>query len=258
MDKSHARAAVWADLIHVARPDSRYHLDFNEYIPDFDGSTAATSRLTSMGVYKDSQALFITPDNCLEKLRGQVVLDNKTQVISTYGIRRGLVELHPDDVPKGMAQYAVLLDVIERLGRCISLHDLRERYRFDLIVTGASAVNYDGIRFGKGHGFFDLEWAMLYQLGVVEQSTPVVAFVHDCQLVNVELRANHFDTICDHIVTPTRTIQVADPHKPTAGVIWDKLEPSMLHDIASLHELKRMEEHGQTRTLANPNTPHYR
>ena len=80
MDKSHARAAVWAELIQVARPDSRYHLDFNEYIPDFDGSTEATSRLTSMGVYKDSQALFITPDNCLEKLRGQVVLDNKTQV----------------------------------------------------------------------------------------------------------------------------------------------------------------------------------
>ena len=74
--------------------------------------------------------------------------------------------------------------------------------------------------------------------------------------MDVELQVNHFDTICDHIVTPTRTIQIADPCKPIAGVMWDKLEPSMLDDIASLHELKRMEEQGHTRTLATPDTPH--
>lgn len=45
MDKAKARAAVWTDLYQVAKPDSRFHLDFNEYIPDFEGSQAATARL---------------------------------------------------------------------------------------------------------------------------------------------------------------------------------------------------------------------
>ncbi len=244
MDKSEARAAVWANLIHVARPDSRFHLDFNEYIPDFEGSEAATERLTSIDLYQRARTLFITPDNCLERLRERAVLDGKLQIVSTYGIRRGLVLLRPEDVPPGLARYAVLLDVIEQLGRNIGLQEIQDRYRLDLIVTGASAVNQAGIRFGKGHGFFDLEWAMLYQIGAVNESTPVVAFVHDVQLVDIDLTPSPFDTICDYIVTPTRLIQVESPRKPTTGVIWEKLEPGMLKDIPPLRELREMVQQG--------------
>ena len=94
---------------------------------------------------------------------------------------------------------------------------------------------------GKGHGFFDLEWAMLYQMDVVDTSTPVVAFVHDCQVVDIELEASRFDTICDYIVTPTRVIEIVGPQKPTSGVLWDRLEEGMLQDIPPLRELKKLE-----------------
>jgi 5-formyltetrahydrofolate cyclo-ligase len=241
MNKAEARAHAWAELIKVAKPDSRYHFDFNEFIPDFDGSDEATARLTGMAIYQDASTVFITPDNCLEKLRAQTVRDGKTQIISTYGIRRGLVELRPDHVPEGLEEYATLLDAIETLGRYISLNELREQYRIDLIVTGASTVSTTGIRFGKGHGFFDLEWAFLYKIGVVDTKTPIVAFVHDCQVVDVDLETSPFDTVCDYIITPTRIIQVADAQKPTAGVIWDKLEQGMLEDIPPLRELKELE-----------------
>ena len=244
MEKSEARAAVWAELIKVARPDSRFHLDFNEYIPDFEGRAAATARLTVLDIYRQARTLFITPDNCLEQLRAQAVRDEKVQVVSTYGIRRGMVELLPEDVPDGLADYAVLLDAIETLGRSISLATLQKRYRFDLIVTGASAVNHAGIRFGKGHGFFDLEWAILYQVGVVDRSTPIVAFVHDCQVVDIDLQPSPFDTVCDIIVTPTRLIQVENVQKPTTGIIWDRLEPGMIERIPPLRELKQMEKLG--------------
>lgn len=241
MDKSEARTHVWSELIKVAKPDSRYHFNFKEFIPDFEDSQAATDRLTSLDIYQKAQTIFITPDNCLEQLRAQTLRDNKVQIVSTYGIRRGLIALKRDDVPNGFEDFAVLLDAIEGLGKHISLIELQKEYRLDLIVTGASAVNYAGVRFGKGHGFFDLEWAILYQLGIVNQETPIVAFVHDFQLVDIELSLSPFDTLCDFIVTPTQTIHIPNPQKPTAGVIWEKLEPGMLEDIPPLRELQELE-----------------
>lgn len=244
MNKAEARAHVWSELIKVAKPDSRYHFDFNEYIPDFEGSDEATTRLTNMDIYQNAGTLFITPDNCLEQLRAQTVRDGKTQIVSTYGIRRGLVELRSEHVPEGLEEYATLLDAIETLGSYISLAELKEQYRLDLIVTGASIVNSAGVRFGKGHGFFDLEWALLYKIGVVDHDTPIVAFVHDYQVVDIDLEPSPFDTVCDYVITPTRTIRVDDAQKPTAGVIWDKLEQGMLEEIPPLQELKEMEGQG--------------
>ena len=248
MNKSEARQHVWDELIKVAKPDSRYHFDFNEYIPDFDGSQEATERLVAAQIYQDANTIFITPDNCLEGLRTQSVKDAKTQIVSTYGIRRGLVELKPEDVEPGLEHFAILLDVIEQVGNYISLEQLKEKYKFDLIVTGASAVNQEGVRFGKGHGFFDLEWAIFYMLGVVDLNTPIVAFVHDSQLVDVDLELSPFDTLCDYIVTPSKIIQIANPQKPTAGVIWEKLESGMMDDIPPLRELQELEQQGKLPT----------
>ena len=238
MNREEARTKVWAELVNVARPDSRFHLDFQEFIPDFVGSEAATARLLEHDFYQDAQQLFITPDNCLELLRAQVVRDGKTQIVSTYGIRRGFYLLERGDVPAGLETFAILLDSLERLGRPLPLEELAAGYRPDLLVTGASAVNLDGVRFGKGHGFFDLEWAIFYELGLVDQQTPIVAFIHDCQLVDLPLELSPFDTLCDLIITPTQTIPIPQPQKPTAGIIWDKLEPNMLAEIPLLLELQ--------------------
>lgn len=240
MNKSQTRKRVWSELIEVAKPDSRFHYNFKEFIPDFEGSDKAVLSLIEMPLYKEAETIFVTPDNCLEKFRERAMLDGKTQVISTYGIRRGFVELKPDDAPEHLAPYAVLLDVMEEMGNYISLSDLKDRHSFDWLVTGASAVNKKGVRFGKGHGFFDLEWAMLYQIGAVNEETPVIAFVHDCQVVDLELELSPFDTVCDYIITPTRMIEVGNPQKPTQGVIWNRLEPGMMEDIPLLGELKRM------------------
>jgi 5-formyltetrahydrofolate cyclo-ligase len=238
------RRSVWEALRRVARPDSRFHLDFSEFIPDFDGSDVALQLLADLDCYRHARTAFITPDNCLESLRARAIRDGKTVIMTTYGIRRGFVELRPEDVPSGLEDYVVLLDLIEQFGREISLEDLRRRYRLDLLVTGASAVTTSGVRFGKGHGFFDLEWAMLYQIGVVDVDTPIVAFVHDVQVVDLELDASPFDSTCDFIVTPTRLIHVENPQKPVTGVMWEKLEPGMLEKISSLAELKQLIEAG--------------
>jgi 5-formyltetrahydrofolate cyclo-ligase len=246
-DRNQSRQKVWKDLSAVARPDSRFHFDFAEFITDFEGSDQATARLVAMDIYRSAQVVFITPDNCLELLRAQAIRDHKVLLMTSYGIRRGFIELLASDVPAGMEDWAILLDVIERVGRYISLEEIQQRYpRIDLLVTGGSAVTRQGARFGKGHGFFDIEWASLYSLGVVDVHTPIVDFVHDCQIVDEQLDISPFDTICDEIVTPTQVIHVSNPQKPTAGIYWDLLAPGMMESISILKELKDLQQKGKS------------
>lgn len=234
------RQEVWEKLRLIAKPDSRFHLDFGEFIPDFEGSDLAVARLVEMPLYQSSRFIFITPDNCLEKLRAQALRDGKTIIVSSYGIRRGIVKLGPEDVAKGSEEYASWLDGMERFGKFVSLADIQQLGPLDFLVTGGSAINREGVRLGKGHGFFDLEWAMLFEIGVANESTPILALVHDCQVVEKALEPSEFDTVCDLIITPSRVIEVEKPNKPTIGIMWERLETGMIENIPPLQELKLM------------------
>ena len=244
MNKAQAREMVWKSLRQVALPDSRFHYDFNSFIPDFEYSARATERLRGVPAYQQAEVIFITPDNCLDELRACALRDGKRVLVTTYGIRRGMVELRPEQVPAGQEMFAASLDGMEKIGSHLTLPELKTRYpKIDLLVTGASVVTRSGVRFGKGHGFFDLEWAVLYELGVVDVRTPIAAFVHDCQLVDVDLDVSAFDTICDYVVTPTQVIAIPNAHKPTQGILWDQLKPGMIEDISWLQEMQML-KHG--------------
>jgi len=239
-NKQKTREEVWKYLREVAEPDSRFHLDFGEFIPDFQGSEMATERLQQLEAYKHARLVFITPDNCLERLRERALQDGKIVLVPTYGIRRGFIKLDPERISAGSEEYASWLDGMERFGERVSLAEIKHLGPIDLMVTGASVISREGVRWGKGHGFFDLEWAMMYMIGVAYEDTPIVVFVHDCQVVESVLRPSAFDTVCDLIVTPSRTIKVENPAKPTVGVIWAELEAGMLDGIQPLRELRQL------------------
>lgn len=239
--KVDVRRRVWEPLLKVARPDSRHHFDFSSFIADFEGSAQAIERLTKLPVYTKSTIVFITPDNCLEELRLQGLRDGKSVLVTTYGIRRGFWLLDPKVIAPADYRYAAMLDGMERLGQPVTIADIVSNgWRIPLMVTGTGAINLRGVRFGKGHGFFDLEWAMLYTLGVVDQSTVAVGVVHDCQVLEEELYPEEFDTVCDVVVTPTRVVEVEGAAKPTCGILWPLLQPGMLEDIPPLQELNAM------------------
>lgn len=239
-DKQRIRNEAWEELKEVALPDSRFHFKFSEFIPDFEGSKRALTKLLTLSLYRNSTFIFITPDNCLEELRAQALRNKKKILVPTYGIYRGFVELNPSEIPKGKEEYASWLDGMERMGQHILLAEIQQLGPIDFLVTGASVINHQGVRFGKGHGYFDLEWAMLFEIGVVDEMTPVVAFVHDCQVIDIVLEPSPFDTVCDLIITPSRIIEIENPIKPIVGVLWEKLAPGMLNDISPLRELQRM------------------
>lgn len=240
--KSSVRERVFAQLREVAYPDSRFHYDFGEFIADFRGSDEALARLVAHRYYQQAQCLFITPDNCLEMLRWRALQDGKRVLLTTYSIKRGFWLLDPATIPRERWLYAATLDGMERHGTPLTLAQIRDELpSVDYMVTGTGAINEAGVRFGKGHGFFDAEWGMLYRIGKIDVSTPAAAVVHDCQLLQETLHPEIFDTVVDAIFTPTRTIEVHDPHKPTCGIVWELLDPEMYETIPPLQELKAME-----------------
>ena len=240
--KSSVREKVFSELRKVAYPDSRFHYDFGEFITDFKGSSAATDRLIAHRFYQQANCIFITPDNCIEELRYRSLLDGKLILMTTYSIKRGFWLLDPAKIPRDRYLHAATLDGMERYGSPMSLADIRGKLpSLDYMITGTGAINEAGVRFGKGHGFFDADWGMLYRIGKITTRTPSAALVHDCQVLSETLYPEVFDTVADAIFTPTRTIEVSDPHKPTCGIVWKLLDPHMLATIPPLRELQEME-----------------
>lgn len=242
MEKDRIREQVWQNLRSLARPDSRFDLDFGSFIPDFEGSRQALTRLLELELYQNSNLIFITPDNCLEDLRAQVIRDSRLQIVPTYGIRRGMVLLEREKVPLGLEEFAATLDGMERFGRNLTLTEIQRLGQIDFLITGASAIDLNGVRYGKGHGYFDLEWAMMHEIGVVDEGTPVIAFVHDVQVVDTFLSPKPYDTIANLVITPTRIIQVEQHHEKPGGVHWDMLDPGMLGEIPLLSDLEQLKK----------------
>jgi 5-formyltetrahydrofolate cyclo-ligase len=238
--KGSVRERVWSELRKVAVPDSRFHFDFGEFIADFEGGDAAVDRLVDHPFYQRANFVFITPDNCLDRLRLKALQDGKTVLMTTYSIKRGFFLLDPKKIAPELLLYASTLDGMERVAQAVSLADIAKMPTIEYMVTGTGAINLEGVRFGKGHGFFDAEWGMLYRLGRISTATPSAAVVHDCQVLDETLTPEVFDTVADVIFTPTRTIAVDAPHKPTCGILWDRLDPHMLATIPPLQELKAM------------------
>jgi 5-formyltetrahydrofolate cyclo-ligase len=234
------RQRIWDRLSAVARPDARFHLDFSNFIPDFEGSEAATDRIAALPMFASCQLAFVTPDNSMRDLRRRLIKARVPLVTATFNVQRGFLYLAPDAVPPGAEDYAACLEVLEHFARAASLDDIARLGRFDLMATGAAAVSVDGVRFGKGHGFFDMEWGMFAELGLVDEATPVLAVVHDVQLVDERLQMGDNDNPVDIIATPTRLIEVArTTHRPR-GVAWDRVLSGDLHRTPPLRELARI------------------
>lgn len=93
--KSLVRERVFSGLREVAFPDSRFHFDFGEFITDFQDSEEAMERLVTHAYYRDTDLIFITPDNCLEQLRHRALLDGKRILTTSYSIKRSFWLLDP-------------------------------------------------------------------------------------------------------------------------------------------------------------------
>lgn len=234
------RRQVWALLEQVARPDSRFHWDFTAFVPDFEGSEVCARKLAAMALYRGAGSLLVTPDNSLAALRRRALQDGKRLIVPTYALRRGFWQVRREDVPPGQEAYAACLDGLEVFGRVFDPF-AREGGQdvLELVVTGASVLSVEGVRLSPGPSYFDLEWLMLRVLGWVTDETPVVAIVHDCQVVDLSCDPPPYASVVDLIITPTRTIRSEGRHPKPTSVPWDQIPWEAIMEIPLLRRLRR-------------------
>uniref|UniRef100_A0A8C0U2H0 Methenyltetrahydrofolate synthetase domain containing n=2 Tax=Cyanistes caeruleus TaxID=156563 RepID=A0A8C0U2H0_CYACU len=84
---------------------------------------------------------------------------------------------------------------------------------------------------------------MMVSMGAVQEDTPVVTIVHDCQVLDIaeEILDDH-DLTVDYILTPTRTIQTNCKRPKPQGIMWHKVSSEMLGKIPILRTLRSREK----------------
>ena len=236
-DKTDLRQQVWQELRKVAKPDSRFHWEFENFVPDFENSYKCVKSIREMNWYKNSKIIFLAPDNSLTEMRKRAIEDGKHLIVATHAIVRGFRSIDASAVPQGCEAFAATLDGIESFGKPISLEDIKKLPGIDLLITGISLVTESGVRWGKGHGYFDLEWGIIRDLDVVNENTPIIAVGHDCQVVTTNLEPSEVDTIADAIITPSRVIRVDKKYPKPQGILWQYISPELMEQIPPVQNL---------------------
>ena len=115
-----------------------------------------------MPEYRGAQARsWRCPTTTSKRFRCQALADGKRLLVFTYGMLRGVVLLDGDRSARRTASLAATLDGMERFGAPVLSSSCSLGGPIDLLVTGAAAVSREGVHFGKGHGYLDLEWGLL-------------------------------------------------------------------------------------------------
>ncbi|CAI9634122.1 unnamed protein product [Alternaria burnsii] len=251
-DADSSRKLIWArvyqDLIQHAIPDARFNYDFMSFSPDFRGSASAIDRLVSLPCYQSANVILVTPDNSLEQLRYRALKDGKKVLVATYRLRRGFVLLHPGRINESKYEMAACLDGMEKsgIGRAVSLSQMRDEcLKVDMCAIGGLIFNAQGVTIWEGHNLFEVQWAMLQDLKVLQPNTPVVAVAHACQVVDeAQLGVEKVtpttsgEVQSDFVVTPDTLYEVAGAVKPTGALNFDIVDPEGIQNIPPLQELR--------------------
>jgi 5-formyltetrahydrofolate cyclo-ligase len=231
------RWTVWDRLLEVARPDSRFDLDVSRFVPDFAGREECDARVIALPAYAAARTVFIAPDNSLEALRLHALTARKRVLVPSYGLRRGFVLLDGARIAKADRALAATLDGMERFGSALGLADVRALDAVDLVLSGAVAVTRRGLHFGGGQGFFDLEWGLLRHCNLVTSQTPVVVVVHDCQVLDAEIRPSSHDAVADLVVTPGATLTCSPSLPKPDGIFWDEIRADRADAVPYVRDL---------------------
>jgi len=236
MDKQTIREAVWDAL--EERGIARFPFPPHDRIPNFEGASEAAQRLTETTVWDDAETVKANPDSPQLPVRRAALRAGKTVYMAVPRLRdeQCFYELDPAE-----------LDDIEAAPAVSNVADHARQVGpeavggVDLVVSGSVAVTEDGARIGKGEGYSDLEYAVLRELGLVDETTPVVTTVHEIQVVSgpegvvdTTVPVDAHDVPMDWVVTPDRAVETATTHTTPTGVDWSALSADRIDEIPVL------------------------
>lgn len=230
-DKASAREAVWNALTKAKA--ARFPFPVRGRIPNFDGAKEAAERLLQHPVFHGVKAIKVNPDSPQRWVRLLALERGITVITPTPRLKGAFRKLDPAKIPKERYGEAASVKGGGEWGEDVALEELP---RVDLVVMGSVAVTRDGRRLGKGHGYADLEYAILQELG--NPPVPVATTVHPLQLLD-DFPVEAHDLPVSLIVTPEETIEVPNPPPAPEGIDWDKLPEEALAEMPVLAQLRR-------------------
>ena len=229
-DKAGAREHVW-DRLRDERL-ARFPFPPHGRIPNFAGAEAAARRLFEIPAYRDARCLKVNPDSPQKHVRRRALELGIAVLVPTPKLADGFHLLDPRALAPGDFGRAATRTTMAEFSRVLALDEIPV---VDAIVTGCAAVTEGGHRCGKGAGYSDIEWGILMELG--HPPVPVATTVHDVQIVGAFPPDAH-DLGLHWIVTPTRTIEVAQPPAGPGGIDWSLLTEEEIEAMPVLRELR--------------------
>ncbi len=232
MDKQAIRERVWDDLEESGV--ARFPFPPHGRIPNVAGAADAAGRLAATDAWSDADVLKANPDAPQLPARRAALHAGRTVYMAVPRLAdpEPFYELDPAvlEAPDEAATVSSVADHARQVGP-------DEVPTVDLVLCGSVAVTADGARVGKGEGFSDLEWAVLAELGAVDDDTLVATTVHERQVVEAAPHDAH-DVPMDLVVTPERVVETATSYDRPAGVDWDAVDDETVAEIPVLAALR--------------------
>jgi len=233
VDKQALRERVWDALDESGV--ARFPFPPHGRIPNFAGADAAADRLAALPEWERAGAIKANPDAPQLPARRRGLHEGKTVFMAVPRLReeRCFLRLDPAE-----------LDDLDAAPTVSSADQYAERVgpdalpAIDLVLCGSVAVTEDGARVGKGEGYSDLEFAVLRELGAVDESTPVATTVHERQVVDERVPVEPHDVPMDLVVTPERVVRTDAPFEKPTGIDWDALAPERIAEIPVLSRFR--------------------
>ena len=231
-EKAAAREAVWDAL--TRKRQARFPFPVRGRIPNFKGAEQAAARLLAHPVFRRVKVIKVNPDSPQRWVRKAALERGITVITPTPRLKGAFRKLDPARIPRERYDEAATLKRGGKWGEDLALHELP---KIDLVVMGSVAVTRDGRRLGKGHGYADLEYGLLRELG--NPPVPVATTVHALQLLDGFPTEAH-DLPVSIIALPDRLLEVKKPPAPPKGIDWERLPPGALEEMPVLAELRRL------------------
>ena len=228
--KAEARRAVWDALVEARV--ARFPFPTHGRIPNFEGAREAAEHLLAHPLFHKVRCVKVNPDSPQKPIREALLRRGVMLLVPTPRLQGGFRTFDPAEIPADKISEAASLGASARWGQEVPLEALPP---VDLIVTGSVVVTRDGHRCGKGHGYGDLEYAILRELG--QPPIPVVTTVHAIQVVEV-FPADPHDLPVAVIATPDACFEVPLPPEAPSGIDWDLLPPDAMEAMPILKSLR--------------------
>ncbi|MBB5253294.1 5-formyltetrahydrofolate cyclo-ligase [Sulfurisphaera ohwakuensis] len=197
-------------------------------IPNFKGAEEAAKRLTETREFKEAKIVKVNPDSPQRPVRELVLRSGKILIVPTPRLKGEFYLLDPNKIKD--YKEASKISGFSRFGEVVDLNSIS---RVDFIVAGSVAVTMYGDRIGKGEGYSELEFAILRELGKVNENTPIATTVHDIQIVDF-IPTEPYDVPIDIIATPTRVIYTKRKREKPKGIYLEYLTKEKIEETPFL------------------------